>query len=298
MPNLPATKSLQWPVLCALRDLGGSATVAELDSKVMENENYSEAQQSVLHGDGPRTEINYRLAWARTYLKNIGLVENSARTVWSLTDDGHEIDRAELKDRYLNWRSPKSNSSTKKAEPAILVDSMLSKPKEQQVSKYSETEFSETEWQEELLDQLMLLPPDGFERLTQRLLRESGFVDTQVMGRTGDGGIDGRGAYRLSLLTFQVFFQCKRYKGSVGAPQVRDFRGAMAGRGDKGLLITTGVFTNEAKKEASRDGAPPIDLIDGTQLCELIKERELGVTVRTRTIEEVKVNTAFFDKFR
>lgn len=292
MDEVPATKSLQWPIVCALRDLGGSASVAELDTTVVEKEGYSEELQSVLHGDGPRTEIAYRLAWARTYLKNIELLENSSRGVWSLTDDGFSIDRDTLRKRYRSWKHQKTTTKDQ-PKPALLVDSMLNKPKEVAVSEYSEFE-----WQEELLDTLMELSPLGFEQLTQRLLRESGFVDTQVTGRSGDGGIDGRGAYRLSLLTFQVFFQCKRYRGSVGAPHVRDFRGAMAGRGDKGLLITTGVFTSDAKKEASRDGAPPIDLIDGTQLCELIKERELGVTVRTRTIEEVKVNASFFEKFQ
>ena len=106
----------------------------------------------------------------------------------------------------------------------------------------------------------MRLSPANFEKLAQRLLREEGFINTQVTGRSGDGGIDGQGVYRLSLLSFQVFFQCKRYAGSVGSGAVRDFRGAMAGRGDKGLLITTGTFTSSAREEATRDGAPPIDL--------------------------------------
>lgn len=102
------------------------------------------------------------------------------------------------------------------------------------------------------------------------------------------------GVYRLSLVSFPVFFQCKRYKGSVTPDKVRDFRGAMAGRGDKGLLITTGTFTAEAKKEATREGAPPIDLIDGERLCDLLKEHQLGVTTTLRTIEEIKVNPEFF----
>ena len=129
----------------------------------------------------------------------------------------------------------------------------------------------------------MKLDPSDFERLAQRLLREEGFINTQVTGRSGDGGIDGQGVYRLSLLSFQVYFQCKRYSGSVGSGAVRDFRGAMAGRGDKGLLITTGTFTTDAKAEATRDGAPPIDLIDGARLCDLLKNHRMGVVVRERT---------------
>jgi restriction system protein len=114
------------------------------------------------------------------------------------------------------------------------------------------------------------------------------------MGRSGDGGIDGLGVYRLSLVSFPVYFQCKRYRGSVGPGVVRDFRGAMAGRGDKGLLITTGSFTGDAKREATRDGAPPIDLIDGDYFCELLKRYELGVKTTVRQVEEVVVQPEFF----
>ena len=140
----------------------------------------------------------------------------------------------------------------------------------------------------------MAMKPDGFERLAQRLLREAGFISATVTGRSGDGGIDGLGVYRLSLVSFPVFYQCKRYRGSVGAGAVRDFRGAMAGRGDKGLLITTGTFTTDAKAEATRDGAPPVDLIDGERLCDLLKEYELGVRTTIRQVEDITVDGPFF----
>jgi restriction system protein len=140
----------------------------------------------------------------------------------------------------------------------------------------------------------MAMAPNGFERLAQRLLREAGFVSATVTGRSGDGGIDGLGVYRLSLVSFPVFFQCKRYRGSVGASAVRDFRGAMAGRGDKGLLITTGTFTPDAKAEATRDGAPPVDLIDGDRLCDLLKQYEVGVRTTIRQVEDVRVDKLFF----
>ena len=91
-----------------------------------------------------------------------------------------------------------------------------------------------------------------------------------------------------------MFFQCKRYKGSVGPSAVRDFRGAMAGRGDKGLLITTGTFTCDARAEAKRDGAPPIDLINGDRLCDLLKEHSIGVTATERKVEEVKIESDYF----
>ena len=141
---------------------------------------------------------------------------------------------------------------------------------------------------------MLALEPEAFERLAQRLLRAAGFINTSVTQRSGDGGIDGTGDYRISLLTFPVYFQCKRYQGAVGAEKVRDFRGAMAGRGDKGMIITTGSFTSAAKQEATRDGAPPIDLIDGDRLCELLKDHGLGVSVSSRTVEDVTVTPDFF----
>lgn len=153
-------------------------------------------------------------------------------------------------------------------------------------------ETSDSTWQNDLLGVLRSLTADAFERLCQRVLRESGFTKVEVTGRSGDGGIDGAGVLRVNLLSFHVRFQCKRYSGSVGAPEVRDFRGAMVGRADKGLFITTGRFTGDAEREAVRDGAPAIDLIDGMDLCDLLKDLRLGLA--TETVEVVKVNPGFF----
>jgi Restriction endonuclease len=150
-------------------------------------------------------------------------------------------------------------------------------------------------WQERLLECVLKMKPDAFERLCQRILKESGFIKVDVTGRSGDGGIDGIGVLRLNLLSFHVFFQCKRWKGSVGAPVIRDFRGAMVGRADKGLVMTTGMFTVDARKEATRGGAPPIDLIDGEALCELLKDLKIGV--ETRKVEQVFVEQQAFLKF-
>jgi len=138
------------------------------------------------------------------------------------------------------------------------------------------------------------LPPEGFERISQRLLRESGFSQVIVTGRSGDGGIDGHGTLRINpLVSFRVLFQCKRYTGVVTPTHVRDFRGAMTGRADKGIIITTGSFTAAAKEEAARDGAPPIELIDGEKLLDMFEELELGLTP-TKTFE---VEESFFKEF-
>ena len=92
-----------------------------------------------------------------------------------------------------------------------------------------------------------------------------------MTGRSGGEGIDGVGLARLGLLSFPTYFQCKRYENSVGSGSVRDFRAAMAGRGEKGVIITTGTFMPAARQEATRDGAPPIGLIDGDAFCDLLK---------------------------
>lgn len=258
---------------------------------VVKQEQFSDEQQALLHNNGPATEIEYRLAWARSYLKAMGLLTNSARGVWALTDDGvslltdstatdaqrrhrvRELLRTHLVERRRN------RGSGKQADEAVLD---------------AATSPAAADWREQLLNQMMRMPPDAFERLAQRLLREADFDSVNVTGRSGDGGIDGLGVYRLGLVSFPVFFQCKRYRGSVGAGAVRDFRGAMSGRGDKGLLITTGAFSMDAKREATRDGAPPIDLIDGDRLCALLKRYELGVRTSVRQVEDVAVDESFF----
>lgn len=283
--QIPSYNDLLWPTLRAVREIGDSGTIEEIVEKVIELEDFSEEQQAVPHGDGPRSEIEYRLAWARTYLKGMGAVTNSKRGVWSTTEVGREMTQAEIATRHAAYvaqlRGARKHRKAAEAEQdeTLGEDGDVSGPRS---------------WKEQLLEALLDLPPDRFERLARRLLREAGFISATVTGKSGDGGIDGIGVYRLSLVSFPVFFQCKRYKGSVGAGAVRDFRGAMSGRGDKGLLITTGSFTGEAKQEATRDGAPPVDLIDSDRLCDLLKEYELGVRRTVRQVEEIDLAPDFF----
>jgi restriction system protein len=268
-------------LLDVVTEKGGSATVQEIDEGVVEKMNVPLEQQAILHGDGPRTEIAYRLAWCRTYLKMAGALENSARGVWTITDEGRKLTPAEIAEvparvhalRHAKDKEAHDGAAPDDAEPAAAVP-----------------QVDASAWKEDLLTTLVELPPPAFERLCQRLLREAGFISVNVTGKAGDGGIDGIGVLEVSLLSFPVFFQSKRYKGTVGAPAVRDFRGAMSGRGDKGLLITTGSFTPDAKREARREGAPPVDLIDGDRLCDLLKSHALGVT----SFEAVSIDHGWF----
>jgi restriction system protein len=270
------------PLLHALRQLGGSGTNEEIYAKAVEITGLSDDLLSQLHDPekGSQTELSYRLAWARTYLKKYGLLDNSARAVWSLTEAGRNTTQVDRSDVLRKVRAMFRPNGSKK----------------QVIDDETSLELSEEEgWKEQLSTILTKrLSPAEFERLVQRLLRESGFVQVEVTGRTGDGGIDGKGIARIhGLMSFHVLFQCKRYTGSVGASDIRDFRGAMVGRADKGLFITTGSFTPAAVREATRDGAPPIDLVDGEELAEKLKS--LGLGIRTELVERVSIDAGWYE---
>ena len=277
---VPTYDSLFNPLLMALHELGSSASIAELEAKVAETLELSEEDLEAPH-DGNRTKFSYNLAWARTYLKRYGLLDNSSRGVWALTTLGQktaEVSKEDVK-RKVQEEDRKAREERKAAE--------------------GEGEESDSlTWEGEILDAMKKMPAEAFERLCQRVLRESGFIQVEVTGRSGDGGIDGRGVVKLgSILSFHVNFQCKRYKDTVGSSVVRDFRGAMVGRADKGIIITTGTFTRDAKLEALRDGAPPLDLIDGDDLVQMLKDYGLGLTVREKVVEEVSVDEDWFLSF-
>jgi restriction system protein len=238
---------------------------------------------SVLHGPetSNQTEVQYRLAWARTYLKKYGAITNSSRGVWSLS----KPDLASIDPKQVQKMVIENDKKDKQAK---------TEPSTAPTANETESPDESQSWRAKLYRILTkVVAPSSFERLIQRLLRESGFVQVEVTGRTGDGGIDGKGIARIhGFMSFHVVFQCKRYQGVVSASHIRDFRGAMVGRADKGLFITTGTFSRDAIKEATRDGAPPIDLVDGDQLADKLKEFGLGV--QTAMIESVSVDEAWF----
>jgi restriction system protein len=282
---LPRYEQMIGPTLQAIVRIGGSGTVQEIDDTVIDIMQFTEGQIAIPHGQGPRSEIAYRLAWARNALARVGAIENSRRGVWTLTEHGRSLKPSQAPFAWQNIVPDDRKTESDNTETTGAFDQILDAP-----TRFRSTVFEE--WRDNLLTILQQMPPPAFERLCQRVLRESGFTRVDVVGRSGDGGIDGIGVLRISLLSFQVFFQCKRYKGSVGASAIRDFRGAMVGRTDKGLFITTGYFTPDAKREAARDGAPVLDLIDGDQLCRILKELSLGIT--TETVEEVEIDPDWF----
>lgn len=280
MPKIPSYDQLMNPTLQALRSLGGSGTIEEIYTKVTELVGLTNEQLEVLHDpeQGGQTEIEYRLAWSRTYLKKYGILENSSRGVWALTATGRQLEKVDV-------------PTVKR----FVQDELKQRKNSPAVNELPEPVITELAWQDALLGILRNMDAKAFERLIQRLLRESGFIQVEVTGQSGDGGIDGKGIMRLGgLLSFHVIFQCKRYSGSVTASQVRDFRGAMVGRADKGLFVTTGNFTKDAVKEATRDGAPAIDLVDGDQLVNKLKDLSLGVQTKKVEIEQIVLDPNWF----
>lgn len=279
--SVPTFDSMLLPTIQALQFLGGSGTTKEIYEKVVQILNVTDKILEILHGSTSQTEVEYRLAWSRTYLKKYGLLQNSSRGVWSLISTSINLDSLQAKEIVKAVRDADKHKSAQSDTPDETIESIEA--------------LEEVAWHQQLHQVLLSLNPAAFERLAQRLLRESGFIQVQVTGKSGDGGIDGVGIARINgFLSFHVLFQCKRYQGSVTAGQIRDFRGAMQGRTDKGLVITTGTFTRDAIKEATRDGAPPIDLIDGEQLVQRLKELSLGVKITM--IESVEVDADWFTK--
>ncbi len=272
---IPKYDDLFNPLLKALHSLGGSASVQETEEEMSNILKLTDKQSNEKHR-GNRTKLSYRLAWARNYLKRYGLLENSARGVWALTIIGNyttKVDKKEVNKKVKALDSVDSKASAKRLAYAVTGPEL---------------------WRDQLLDYLKNMDPRSFEILSQRVLRESGFVEVEVTGKSKDGGIDGVGKVRLGgFLSFKVVFQCKRYRKSISAKQIRDFRGAMVGRSDKGLFITTSTFTRGAKEEAEREGAFPIDLIEGNLLTEKMKEFKLGVIVKQE--EVIKFDKSWFE---
>lgn len=274
------------PCFNAIKQLGGSATNTEIREKLIEILNLTEEEVDDIHRNSV-TKLDYRTAWAKNYLKNAGYIVNSKRAVWSLSDEGNKVDtvnKEEVKQKAKKNTQYENNDETDISN----ID------KVNEFYDDDESSVDDYNWQDRIIEIVKKISPEKFEKLCQRVLRELGFTNVEVTGKSHDGGIDGKGILRLGgVLSFHVAFQAKRYEGTVGSSIVRDFRGAMMGRADKGLIITTGVFSREAVKEATRDGATPIDLIDGSDLAKHLKD--LGLGIKIKVVKKVVIDEEWFE---
>jgi len=222
--------------------------------------------------------------WARFILSKAGLIGASRRGVWTLAEEGGKIKVSPsdairiFKQVHQRFGGTRKQRDTEPETEPEEVDSLA----------------AGTDHRARVLGILMKLPAAGFENLCQQLLREAGFEQVVVTGRSGDGGIDGHGLLQVNpLVSFRVLFQCKRYGKPVQAEHVRNFRGAMQGRAEKGIILTTSTFTSNARQEAVRDGVPPIELVDGEKLLEMFETFEFGLTKRAA----YDIKEGFFEGF-
>jgi restriction system protein len=284
--NKNHSEFIMWlgPLLDSLRQLGGSAKPREATVKIAENLGLEEEKLNEQLISGQSKYYN-QVAWARQYLAWEGLLDTSQHGIWTLSTKGEttHLDYEQSRKIVTKWVNIHRKTKLNKSETEIIEEQEEQEPED--VPQYNN--FN-------LLQVLQGLSPQGFEKICQRLLRESGFENVVVTGQSHDGGIDGYGTLEMNpFVSFKVLFQCKRYKGTVSRAQVGDFRNAMIGRAEKGIIMTTGTFSSDALKEANRDGAPHVELVDGEKLVEMFKKVELGVT--PKIIYEV--DFAFFEPY-
>ncbi len=286
--RVPRYSSLITPTFQALKELGGSGSNAEIiDRIIMDLQIPAEVADIPHAGNENISEIAYQLAWARTYLKKAGIITNSSRSVWSITPD--YVEAVGLDDKDIIRRIDKSRHFKKNSSGEADDTPQDADPHNDEIEFPDEAK----PWRARLAEILQTMDPYGFERLTQRVLRECGFTQVEVTKKSGDGGIDGTGKLKINgVFSFNVAFQCKRYKGAVGAPEVRDFRGSLTTDIEKGVLITTGTFSKAARDEASNPGKQQVDLIDGEEFINKIVEYGIGV----REVKAYEIDEEYFNK--
>lgn len=281
--SMPSYSDLINPTITALQSLGGSGKTDEVYNEVLKIMSLSDEVIDFQHSEkSSQSEIQYRLAWARTYLKNYGIIDNSSRGVWVVLPQYKDITSVNVDDCVSKVRS----MFGKKSEAAGLNND---NPEEGGIDLPEEIK----PWRTKLHDILLNMDPFAFERLTQRLLRECGFSQVEVTKKSGDGGIDGFGKLMINgLFSFKVAFQCKRYSGIVPAGDIRDFRGSLTTDVEKALFITTGSFSKPAKEEAMTQGKIQIDLIDGEEFMNRLAEYQLGL----KPVTDYDIDEAYFSQ--
>jgi restriction system protein len=276
------------PLLDTLRELGDSGRPKEVIEKIADRLNLPDEVLNRTLKNGSSRFAN-QVHWARFYLAKAGLIDTSRRGVWTLSDSGRHSQLDQEKALHILQEVQKGFSGDENTDTSVLpAPDELGGPPDERVP-------GEEWFREEMAKVLQSLSPDGFERLCQRLLREVGFEEVVVTGRTGDGGIDGFGTLRINrLVSDRVLFQCKRHAKQISPSYIREFRGSMAARADRGIFLATSTFSAEAKREAAREGAAPIEMVDLSALISLLTDLGLGVTSRT----VFTIDQSFFREYR
>ena len=284
-PNVSTFADCVMPTLNALKELGGSGRPREVSDKIAAMLNLPESVTSEVIPTGV-SKFHNRIVWTRHYLANEGLLDTSQRGVWVITEKG----------RNASFTVDQASEMIRKWD-RYFIDRRSSRPEPEDVGGAGLADSQKTEsmsGDNDLLCVLREMSPKAFERVCARLLRESGFENVTVTGRSHDGGIDGEGLLEINpFLTLKIVFQCKRYKGAVSREQVSDFENRAFKTADKGIFLTTGYFSVDAVKEVQNSGKRQIELIDGERLVEMFKKAELGV----RPVVVYEVIPDFFRQF-
>ncbi len=283
--RIPRYTKLLQATFSALKKLGGSGNNEDILNQIIMDLGIPDEVADIPHKGNPnKTELSYQADWARTYLRIFGVIENSARSVWSICPKYVSID--ELDEKVIVEYVHKNGASSKSDKKASVTEN---NPEDDDPTN-DDIEYPDElkPWREKLAVILQNMDPYGFERLAQRVLRECGFSQVTVTKKSGDGGIDGTGKLKIKgIFSFNVAFQCKRYKGVVGPGEIRDFRGSLTNSIEKGVMITTGTFSKSAREEASNPGKKQIDLVDGEEFITMIAKYSIGVNrITTYTIDE------------
>lgn len=274
------------------------------DAYVVMAENFkmSDADLREMLPSGKQTTFKNRVAWANVYLAKALLLERPKRGFFRITERGEELLKEEpatlrvkqLKQypEFVDFHKP-GNKQTKD-DDSSNDEELTSTPEEIFESAYQELRDSLAS---EVLSNILSNTPEFFEHLVVNLLVKMGYGGSikdagQAMGRSGDEGIDG--IIKEDKLGLDVIYiQAKRWKGSVGRPEIQKFVGALHGqRAKKGVFITTGNFTREAEQYVSTID-PKVVLIDGSRLVDLMIDYNLGVSTMD-TYEIKKIDTDFF----
>jgi restriction system protein len=265
-----------WPIIGALRDLGGAAPAREAVDLAIEKLNIGDDERAERTKSGS-LRVENQAHWARNYLVWAGLIDGSKHGLWKLTDEGwslrledqnaetaHELFKRVRAEHSGEWGQGQQDDNGDPEQPPEPVD---------------EHEAEDVALTNDLRSTVLNLSPGGFENLCKRLLTELGLEQLRTVGQAGDRGIDVEGHLRISsVVSFRVGVQCKLYAdGNQITPRlVREFQGAL-GHFDRGIFMTTSVFTKQAEEQATSPGYKPIDLIDGERLVGLLISHRLGV---------------------
>jgi len=258
------------PILGALDEYGGSATPQQVKEMIARDLNLP-IEVTTRRLRSGLYQYSNDVDQAKYYLAAAGYIDSSQWGRWTLTEIGFDgLDEDAGEHLALYRKLYRQFAETRKGR-------RLGQRNEDENRRRSTTDADALP-KNPTLAAIHAMEPAIFEYLCVKLLRTMGLESVTVTGATRDKGIDGVGVLQvMRFLRFRILFQAKRYAGDIYASQVRDFRGAIQGRSDRGIFITTGTFTPEARAEAMRDGVPPVELVDGEELAGLVDRLQINL---------------------